>query len=480
MQPVVGRNYVGGEWSAPRSDFPSTNPANLDEAVGHFPSGTVAEANQAVDAARAAFPAWRRTSRIHRADCFDRLAKLIERETDALAKLMARECGKNITECRAEVVEGLHMVQYVFGTGRMPVGDVIASEIPEKDAFVLRKPWGVAAVITPWNFPFAVPLWMLGPSLLEGNTTVFKPSEDTPAVGQRLVELFVEAGFPKGTINLVHGDAVAGEALVKNRGVNVVLFTGSYDVGKRIQQVSADFPDRIVAAEMGGKNAVIVCDDARFDLAMTAGILSGFKTTGQRCVSASRIIVHESLIDRYAARFVEVAKRLKFGDPLDPANFAGPVIHNASFDVGFLDNELSLVGGSHGRITDRAIITDTLEMARHRYPGQRNSLDALCRRLGVDNAHRQLHGALLDAQLLADVYLAMTSGQGEIGFDALAVQADADQADAAAEALASQAAAAGPRPRVMVSDEERAAHEARLDAIGKKLDKPVLWRALAG
>lgn len=327
MQPVVGRNYVGGEWSAPRSDFPSINPANLDEAVGHFPSSTAAEANQAVDAARAAFPAWRRTSRIHRADCFDRLAKLIERETDALARLMARECGKNITECRAEVVEGLHMVQYVFGTGRMPVGDIIASEIPEKDAFVLRKPWGVAAVITPWNFPFAVPLWMLGPSLLEGNTTVFKPSEDTPAVGQRLTELFVEAGFPKGTINLIHGDAVAGEALVKNRGVNVVLFTGSYDVGKRIQQVSADFPDRIVAAEMGGKNAVIVCDDARFDLAVTAGILSGFKTTGQRCVSASRILVHESLIDKYAARFVEVAKRLRFGDPLDPANFAGPLIH---------------------------------------------------------------------------------------------------------------------------------------------------------
>lgn len=157
------------------------------------------------------------------------------------------------------------------------------------------------------------------------------------------------------------------------------------------------------------------------------------------------------------------------------------IIHNASFDVGFLDNELSLVCASRGRITDRATVLDTLEMARHRYPGQRNSLDALCRRLGVDNAHRQLHGALLDAQLLADVYLAMTSGQGEIGFDALTADADANQADAAAVALAAQVAAAGPRPRVMVSEGERAAHEARLDAIGKKLeDKPVLWRAMAG
>ena len=156
------------------------------------------------------------------------------------------------------------------------------------------------------------------------------------------------------------------------------------------------------------------------------------------------------------------------------------IIHNASFDVGFLDNELSKVSGSRGRITDRATVTDTLEMARHRYPGQRNSLDALCRRLGVDNAHRQLHGALLDAQLLADVYLAMTSGQGEIGFDALAAETQAIQAAAASQALAERVAAAGPRPRVLVSDEERDAHQARLDAIGKKLDdKPVLWRALA-
>ncbi|HEY2787014.1 MAG TPA: aldehyde dehydrogenase family protein [Fimbriiglobus sp.] len=325
--PVAGRLFANGEWSAPRADFTSHNPAKLSEVVGSFPLATAAEVRAAVVAARAAFPDWRRSSRILRAECFDRLAKLIERDTDALARLMARECGKALAECRAEVVEGLHMVQYVFGTGRMPVGEIIASEIPEKDAFVRRKPWGVVAVITPWNFPFAVPLWMLGPSLLEGNTAVFKPSEDTPAVGQWLVELFVEAGFPKGTINLVQGEGSVGEALVKDRNMNVVLFTGSYDVGKRIQQVSAEFPDRMVAAEMGGKNAVIVCDDARFDLAVTAGILSAFKTTGQRCVSASRILVHESIMDKYAEAFVATAKRLRFGDPLDPKSFAGPVIH---------------------------------------------------------------------------------------------------------------------------------------------------------
>src|SRR4029077_17656888 len=153
----------------------------------------------------------------------------------------------------AEVVEGLHMIQYVFGTGRMPIGEIVASEITEKDAFMRRKPWGVVAVITPWSSPFAGPLWMLGPSLLEGNTAVFKPSEDTPAIGQRLVELFEEAGFPPGSINLIHGDGETGEALVRNPEVNIVLFTGSYDVGRRIQELSAQHHDRIVASEMGSK-----------------------------------------------------------------------------------------------------------------------------------------------------------------------------------------------------------------------------------
>jgi aldehyde dehydrogenase (NAD+) len=344
--PARGRLLIGGGWSQAREDFSSTSPANLAEVVGTFPTATPVEVDAAVAAARAAYPAWRRTSRILRADCFDRLAQLIKRDTDALAELMARECGKNVTECRAEVVEGLHMVQYVFGTGRMPFGEVVASEIAEKDAYTRRKPWGVVGVITPWNFPFAVPLWMLGPSLLEGNTAVFKPSEDTPAVGQRLVELFHEAGFPAGAVNLVHGAGSVGESLVRNRGVNVVLFTGSYDVGKRIQEISATMPDRLVAAEMGGKNAVIVCDDARFDLAVTAGIVSAFKTTGQRCVSASRVLVHEALMDRYAKAFADTAKRLKFGDPLDPKNFAGPVIHRESVEKVLAYNALAKQEGA--------------------------------------------------------------------------------------------------------------------------------------
>jgi aldehyde dehydrogenase (NAD+) len=330
---ITGRNLIAGRWLSVNGDsFPSTSPHHRDQVVGVFPASAAPLAGEAVAAARAAYPAWRRTSRILRAELFDNLAQIVKRETDNLARLMARECGKVVTECRAEVVEGLHMIQYVFGTGRMPTGDIVASEIAEKDAFMRRKPWGVVAVITPWNFPFAVPLWMLGPSLVEGNTAVFKPSEDTPAIGQRLVELFVEAGFPPGVINLVHGDHVAGEALVQNDDVNVVLFTGSWDVGSHIQQVSASKYNRIVAAEMGSKSAVIVCADARLDLAVNAALISAFKTSGQRCVSAGRALVHQSLVDRFGKELVARARRLRIGNPLDAAHFTGPVINQAAVD----------------------------------------------------------------------------------------------------------------------------------------------------
>jgi aldehyde dehydrogenase (NAD+) len=181
---------------------------------------------------------------------------------------------------------------------------------------------------------------------LEGNTAVFKPSEDTPAIGQRLAELFVEAGFPSGTINLIHGNGAVGEALVRNPSVNVVLFTGSYEVGKRIQQLSAEHYDRIVAAEMGSKSAVIVCDDARLDLAVSAGIISAFKTSGQRCVSAGRILVADKLFDEYCKRFVAMAKKLRIGDPLEPANFTGPVIHEGSVKKVLQYNDLAKKEGA--------------------------------------------------------------------------------------------------------------------------------------
>jgi aldehyde dehydrogenase (NAD+) len=354
-----GRQFLGGSWHPASGEvFENVNPAHVGELLGVYPRGTSAEIDEAVRAARKAFPAWRHTSRIRRGELFLNLANLIRRDTDELAAVLARENGKVLNEARAEVVEGLHMVEYVFGTARQPTGQVVESEIADKDLYVRRKPRGVVAVITPWNFPFAVPLWMLGPSLLEGNTTVFKPSEETPEIGERLVRLFEEAGFPAGTINLVHGlGEEAGDALARHSDVDVVAFTGSYNVGAHIRRLAAASDYKTCALEMGSKSAVIVCEDADLSLAVNASILSAFKTAGQRCVSAGRLLVHRRLVDRFAEQFVSQARRLKFGDPFGADVFAGPLINQAGIDKVLEYNDLAAHEGAKillagGRMSD--------------------------------------------------------------------------------------------------------------------------------
>ncbi len=338
-----GRQFIAGRWHAASGEvFENINPAQTEQVLGLYPRGTADDVDAAVAAARRSFDAWRRTSRIRRGELFMNLANLIRRDTDQLAEVLARENGKVLNEARAEIIEGLHMVEYVFGTARQPVGQVVESEIAGKDLYVRRKPRGVVAVITPWNFPFAVPLWMLGPSLLEGNTTVFKPSEETPEIGQRLVQLFEEAGFPPGTINLVHGTGeVAGDALARHADVDVVAFTGSYEVGAHIRQLAAAADHKTCALELGSKSAVIVCQDADLRLAVNAALLSAFKTTGQRCVSAGRVLVHRKLLDQFAREFVDQTQRLKFGDPFDPTVFAGPMINGSGVDKVLSYNELA-------------------------------------------------------------------------------------------------------------------------------------------
>ncbi|HEX3997189.1 MAG TPA: aldehyde dehydrogenase family protein [Pirellulales bacterium] len=354
-----GRQFIDGRWqTAAGETLEDRNPARADEIIGLCPRGTKADVDLAVAAARRAFVPWRRTSRIQRGELFGKLAALIQSDVEQLATLLAMECGKVLDEARAEVIEGLHMVQYVFGTARQPVGSIAASEIVGKDLFVRRKPRGVVGVITPWNFPFAVPFWMLAPSLLEGNTVVFKPSEETPAIGEHLVRLFDEAGFPPGTINLVHGlGEEVGEALAGHADVDVVCFTGSFAVGSRIRQLAAKSDHKTCAIEAGSKSAVIVCEDAPLDLACDAAILSAFKTTGQRCVSAGRILIHSRLFDVFAARFVRQAKLLRFGDPLDRKNFAGPLINEAAVEKVSYYNDLAVKEGAEvlldgGRMTD--------------------------------------------------------------------------------------------------------------------------------
>jgi aldehyde dehydrogenase (NAD+) len=346
---MKGKNYINGQWvgSSTGKTFESRNPSDTAEVLGTFPRSDGRDVDEAARAARTAFPDWRRRSRIQRGEVFDRFVQLIKRDHEDLSRLMARECGKPINECRADVTEGIHMAQYVFGLTRMPHGDVVSSEIAEKDAFMRRRPKGVVAAITPWNFPFAIPLWLLGPSLVEGNTAVFKPSEDTPLMGEKVVEYLMEAGMPPGALNLIHGfGEEAGQPLVDHPGVDVVAFTGSYEVGSAIKKACANDFRKMAVCEMGGKNAVIIFEDADFGLALNAAVLSCYKTTGQRCVSAGKLIVQEGIHDRFCDEFVKLTRRVVIGNPLDEKTFMGPLINESGVKKFESYNELALKEGA--------------------------------------------------------------------------------------------------------------------------------------
>ncbi|MBI4302694.1 MAG: aldehyde dehydrogenase family protein [Chloroflexi bacterium] len=347
---MEGKNYIGGKWVSSLSGeaFDSISPADIEEKIGSFARSGEADVAVAVAAAREAYPAWRGISRIKRAEYLDAFAQIAKSETEALACLMAKEMGKALNEARADVTEGIHMAQYMFGRGRMSAGDFLASEIAEKDAHMLRRPKGVVTALTPWNFPFAIPIWLIAPSLLEGNTVVFKPSGETAAVGEKLVEYFEHAGLPPGVLNLVQGRGEeAGWPLVTHPDVDVVLFVGSAEVGGRIKQACAADYRKMVACEMGGKNGIIVFDDANLPLAVNAAVLSAFKTTGQRCTAASRLIVQEKILDQFVASFIQMTKRLTIGDPLDENVFMGPLVNEAGVKKVEFYNDLAKKEGGH-------------------------------------------------------------------------------------------------------------------------------------
>lgn len=330
---ITAKNYIDGEWVSGSQTFESVNPADRREIIGTAPLSTAADVDASVAAAKHAFHSWRELSWVKRAEYIDAFAQLIKRDVEEISALVTRECGKPINEGRADAVEALHMAQYMAGFGRMPIGLAISSEIAAKDAYILKKPKGVIACITPWNFPSAIPLWVILPSVLAGNTVVFKPAEQTPVVAHKLMELFHEAGFPKGVINLVHGmGEEVGDPLVKHKDVAAVLFTGSRAVGKYIQQVAAGDAYKFAATEMGGKNATIVLEDADVDLAVNACVLGAFKTTGQRCVSTSRIIIDRKVEKEFTAKYVEKVKRIKIGNGMNEDVFMGPLIEEGSIE----------------------------------------------------------------------------------------------------------------------------------------------------
>jgi len=313
-----GSNYVGGKFYQQRNDFSSLNPSD-ETVVGYFPQSQYPEINLAFQTAKEAFRSWKETSRLKRAEYFWNLCKLLEKRVEHVSTAISLETGKNLNESRAEVIEALHMAQYCFGKARITNGEIIPSELSERDCNVIRKPKGVIAIIAPWNFPFAIGgFWCAGPSLLEGNTVVVKPSELTPLVGQITAELFHEAGFPPGVFNLIHGDGSVGELMVENELVDHVCFTGSAEVGRSIRIACAKSWHKTCSCEMGSKSAVMVFEDAELDLAVSACVNSAFKLSGQRCVSSGRLLVQRSILEEFKQKFIAEVSRCHVGDPFSP------------------------------------------------------------------------------------------------------------------------------------------------------------------
>ncbi len=326
---IAVRNLVGGEWHDATTGevFERRNPADMQEVVSAAPLSGRAEVDGAVEAARAAFPGWRLMPAPKRGEILFRAAELLVRRKNAMGQMVTREMGKVLSEGLGDVQEAIDMAFYMAGEGRRLCGETVPSELPDKDCKSVREPHGVMALITPWNFPAAIPAWKLFPALICGNTVVLKPSSCTPACAAMLVEALVEAGIPPGVVNLLHGAGeVVGEYLAIHPGVDAVSFTGSCAAGERLERMLGRL-HRPMAAEMGGKNAIIVMDDADLKLALEGVLWGGFGTSGQRCTAASRVVVHEKVHDLFLEKLVAAAGRLRLGDGLKKETDVGPVVN---------------------------------------------------------------------------------------------------------------------------------------------------------
>jgi len=372
--------FVGGEWAGSVSGetFESRNPADTDDVIGRFQQGTAADVARAVRAAELAFPAWRATPGPKRGEILYRFGALMAQHKDRLARAMSREMGKVLAEARGDVQEGIDIAYLMAGEGRRLHGDTTPSELPDKWAMSIRQPIGVAGIITPWNFPMAIPCWKTMPALVSGNTLVLKPASDTPHCAVLLVELMVEAGFPPGTVNLVTGRGEeVGNAIVDSPDVPVISFTGSSATGKHIAE-RAGLRLKRVALELGGKNAVVVLRDADLDLAADGILWSAFGTTGQRCTACSRVVVDRTVAEPLLHRLEAGARRLRLGSGLDPDVDVGPLINSSAVEkvegyVAIGRSEAELVTGGD-RVTDGdlarghffapTIFRDVMPMAR--------------------------------------------------------------------------------------------------------------------
>src|SRR3954467_9952969 len=328
-------NYIDGAWvpSVSGDLFEDRNPANSDEVVGVFQKSTAVDAARAIDAAKRAYEHWRLVPAPRRAELLFRAAQLLADRKEALAHDMTREMGKVLDETRGDVQEAIDMTYFMAGEGRRQYGQTVPSELRDKFAMSIRQPVGVSAIITPWNFPMAIPSWKIIPALVCGNTVVFKPATLTPLSALNFVKILEEAGIPRGVVNLVTGGGGdVGNALLVSDAVRIVSFTGSTDVGRTVSQQSAPSFKK-VHLEMGGKNVIMIMDDANLELAVEGCLWGGFGTTGQRCTAASRVVVHAQVYEAFLDQFVARAKALRIGDGLDPATQMGPSVSAGQLDT---------------------------------------------------------------------------------------------------------------------------------------------------
>ena len=322
------RNFINGRWvesSSPRTSE-RRNPANLDEIVGFAPLSTREEVRAAVAAARAAFGTWRDTPAPVRGRVVAAAALLMEQQKDELARLMTREEGKTLKDALGEVQKSVNILEFMAGEGRRMGGQTLPSELPKNFAYTLKQPLGVVAAIAPWNFPVSIPAWKIAPALIAGNTVVFKPATLTPFTGAKVVQIFEQAGIPAGVLNMVVGSGgEVGDELLQHPDVRAISFTGSNEVGCELSAQAARRMKKC-QCEMGGKNPLVVLSDADLPLAVESAVFGAFASTGQRCTATSRVIIEESVADRFVQLLIERASKLRTGNGLEPGIDMGPAV----------------------------------------------------------------------------------------------------------------------------------------------------------
>ncbi len=334
-------NYIGGEWVAPTSGdyIENRNPADTRELVGRFPASNADDVNRAVAAAKEAYNGWRKTPAPRRAEILFKAGEILIQRKDEYSRAMTREMGKILKETSGDVQEAIDMTYFIAGEGRRLHGFTTKAELPNKYAMCSREPIGICGLITPWNFPMAIPSWKILPALVCGNTVVIKPAEDTPLSTYNFVDALIDAGLPPGVVNIVSGyGEAAGAALTNHKDVRLISFTGSTETG-RIVATAAAQNDKICSLEMGGKNVIMIMEDADLTLAVEGVLWGAFGTSGQRCTAASRVVVHKKVAKKFTDMLVEGAKGLRLGNGLSAKTDIGPVINGEAMSkiLGYIE-----------------------------------------------------------------------------------------------------------------------------------------------